>query len=177
VNFLDEFGLCASDKKVTYQWPVTEGRLNTVFGPTTPVDTNKGKSNPQHNAIDLAPVIPGKVGQPIKAMADGVVVFAGDAKDGYGNSVVIQQADGSKSRYSHSDTLIVKAPLTVTAGTVIATMGNTGKSGGVHADVRITDNKGQYIDPLTVLPNIPSTIKVNTLYVNVNPVTGVLTNK
>ena len=61
-------------------------------------------------------------------------------------------------------------------GTNVGTLGNTGKSSGAHVDLRIADPKGNLVDPITILPQRPSSIKVESTVIE-NPETGRLTNK
>ena len=50
----------------------------------------------------------------------------------YGNYVVLKHTDGYFSRYAHLDSIAVKKGQTVSEGTVLGVMGNTGNSSGRH---------------------------------------------
>ena len=51
---------------------------------------------------------------------------------GYGREIVVDHGFGYKTRYAHLHTMLVKAGDVVKRGDQIGTMGNTGKSKGVH---------------------------------------------
>jgi murein DD-endopeptidase MepM/ murein hydrolase activator NlpD len=81
-------------------------------------------------------------GTPILAVADGLVVFAGDVGGGYGNLIIIEHTvDGAAvfSAYAHMwDTGIhVTTGQSVTAGQQIAAVGSNGKSTGAHLHLEI----------------------------------------
>ncbi len=65
-------------------------------------------------------------GTPVRAAADGVVAYAGDAIPGFGNLVLIKHADGWVSAYGHNETLLVARGARVTRGQIIARSGATG---------------------------------------------------
>src|SRR4051794_15838655 len=58
-------------------WPVEEIKINRGFHPA---------SDPRHAGIDLG----GKMGLPIFAAHEGVVVYAGHEFQGYGNMVIVE---------------------------------------------------------------------------------------
>lgn len=94
-----------------------------------------------HKAIDLA----ADRGTPIFAVAAGNVTFAG--WDGeYGYCVVIQHANGIKTRYAHANALCVSAGATVAQGDMIATVGSTGLSTGNHLHFEVIVN-GTRVNP------------------------------
>ncbi|MFO7270419.1 peptidoglycan DD-metalloendopeptidase family protein [Sphaerobacter thermophilus] len=120
-------------------WPV-HGEVTSHFGPRQflPGETH-------HNGIDIA--VP--EGTPVRATADGVVIFAGNT-DSYGNRVEIQHADGTVTLYAHNAELTVQPGQTVRKGEVIALAGSTGASTGPHVHYEIRRD-GQAIDPWTFL--------------------------
>ncbi|MFE9653697.1 M23 family metallopeptidase [Micromonospora sp. NPDC006431] len=81
-----------------------------------------------HAGIDFA--MP--AGTPIHAAAGGTVVKAGDAGDGYGNSVFIDHHNGYLTHYGHQSRLIVSVGDKVSAGQVIGYEGATGDATGPH---------------------------------------------
>ena len=94
-----------------------------------------------HKAIDLS----ADKGTPIFAAAAGTVTFAG--WDGeYGYNVVIQHANGMKTRYAHANALCVSAGTTVAQGDMIATVGSTGRSTGNHLHFEVIVN-GTRVNP------------------------------
>ena len=67
-------------------------------------------------------------GEPLYALADGVVSVPPYASHSYGNYVVIRHRDGTTSIYAHLGEVNVKRG-PVTAGTLIGTVGCSGTSG------------------------------------------------
>jgi murein DD-endopeptidase MepM/ murein hydrolase activator NlpD len=96
-----------------------------------------------HSGIDIA----NKIGTPIKAVADGVVVESGPAS-GFGLWVRIRHADGTITVYGHVDRTLVREGQQVQAGQQIATMGNRGISTGPHLHFEVWDPDGTKINPL-----------------------------
>jgi lipoprotein NlpD len=93
--------------------------------------------------------IGGAVGTPIKAAAAGQVVYAGNALRGYGNLVIIKHNDDYLSAYAHNHRLLVKERDSVSAGQLIAEMGNTDADRvQLHFEIRF---RGQSVDPLKYL--------------------------
>ncbi len=100
-----------------------------------------------HGGVD----IPGPVGTPIYATADGIVGRA-ERAGGYGNMVEINHGKGIATRYGHLSKILV-APFTrVRRGQLIALMGSTGRSTGphLHYEVRID---GAAVNPTPFLLN------------------------
>ena len=94
-----------------------------------------------HKAIDLA----ADRGTPIFAVAAGTVTYAGWDGD-YGYNVVIQHANGIKTRYAHANALCVSTGATVAQGDMIATVGSTGWSTGNHLHFEVIVN-GTRVNP------------------------------
>ena len=87
------------------------------------------------------------VGQPVGAIADGVINFAGMAGHS-GLLVAIDHADGMQSLYAHLNATESKPGTQVRSGEVIGACGNTGRSTAPHLHLSIKQN-GQFIDPTT----------------------------
>lgn len=87
------------------------------------------------------------VGQPVGAIADGVINFAGMAGHS-GLLVAIDHADGMQSLYAHLNATDMQAGKQVRAGDVIGACGNTGRSTGPHLHLGLKQH-GQFIDPTT----------------------------
>ena len=126
---------------IELQLPVT-GRITSQFG--TRRDPIHGHRR-FHRGLDIA----APRGTPIEAAAEGTVVFAGRQR-GYGNMVIIEHADGRRTRYAHAQTLQVQAGETVEAGQEIATVGSTGRATGPHVHFEVIED-GKRVNPLTVL--------------------------
>ena len=94
-----------------------------------------------HSGVD----IPGPVGTPIYATADGVVSRAGWAS-GYGNLVQITHGSGMETRYGHMSKLLVSPNSSVKRGQIIGLMGSTGRSTGSHLHFEVRLN-GVAVNP------------------------------
>lgn len=84
-------------------------------------------------------------GSDVRAVADGVVVFA-DWLRGYGNLLIIDHDDGFLSIYGNNQTLLAEAGQKVTAGKSVATVGTSGglPESGLYFELR---HRGQAFDP------------------------------
>ncbi len=100
-------------------------RLSSLFGYRT--DPVYG-SRRMHQGIDLS----GNRGEPIYSAGNGTVVEVRRNFFGYGREIVVDHGFGYKTRYAHLQEMLVKVGDEVKRGEQIATMGNTGKSVGVH---------------------------------------------
>jgi lipoprotein NlpD len=117
----------------TWQWPA-EGRVIRKFSSTV------------HKGIDIA----GKRGDPVKAVADGKVVYAGTGIVGFGELLIVKHNDIYLSAYGHNDRLLVAEGQTVRAGQKIAEKGSTGTDiVKLHFEIR---KEGKPVDPLRLLP-------------------------
>jgi len=82
-----------------------------------------------HNGIDFA----AKIGDPVKAAADGVVVAIGnDGKYAYGKWLAIDHQNGLTTLYAHFSGYAVSVGQKVKQGQIIGYAGNTGFSTGPH---------------------------------------------
>ena len=100
-----------------------------------------------HTGLDIA--APG--GTPIKAAADGTVIFSGYS-GGYGYVVKMDNGNGVETYYGHCRALYVSTGDEVEAGDVIAAVGSTGNSTGnhLHFEVRVD---GEVVNPQNYLYN------------------------
>ncbi|MBB6381071.1 murein DD-endopeptidase MepM/ murein hydrolase activator NlpD [Pseudonocardia eucalypti] len=96
-----------------------------------------------HYGIDLA----NKIGTPIYAVTDGIVVDSGPAS-GFGLWVRVLHPSGFTSVYGHINRSLVREGQRVKAGQQIAEMGNRGQSTGPHLHLEIWDALGRKINPL-----------------------------
>ncbi|MEU7804423.1 M23 family metallopeptidase [Micromonospora arborensis] len=96
-----------------------------------------------HAGIDLA--LPS--GTPIRAAAAGTVIQAGDASDGYGNSVFIDHGNGYLTHYAHQSRIAVTVGQKVKAGQVIGYEGATGDATGPHLHFEVHQGMWNQIDP------------------------------
>jgi len=99
-----------------------------LFPPVTGTISEPYNVKEKHYAVDI--VVPKDT--PIKATADGVVVFA-EWTAGTGHVIILEHSYGLISVYKHNATLTKSQGDLVKAGEVIATSGNTGElSTGPH---------------------------------------------
>ncbi|GAB2544634.1 hypothetical protein GCM10027065_15240 [Rhodanobacter koreensis] len=120
---------------VNWRWPA-EGSLISRF--------RSGDAIP---GIEIA----GKQGDPVRAAADGVVVYSGNGLVGYGELVIIKHNDSFLSAYGHNSKRLVKEGQRVSAGQQIAEMGSTGASRN-ELEFQIRKD-GNPVDPLGYLPS------------------------
>lgn len=114
-----------------------------------PADGQLGKRFQSGDAIPGIEVL-GKAGDPIRAAADGVVVYSGNGLVGYGELIIIKHSDSFLSAYGHNRKRLVKEGQRVTAGQQIAEMGATGAS---RDELQFQIRKdGNPVDPLGYLP-------------------------
>lgn len=115
-----------------------------------PADGSLGKRFQSGDAIPGIEVY-GKSGDPIRAAADGVVVYSGNGLVGYGELVIIKHNDSFLSAYGHNRKRLVKEGQRVSAGQQIAEMGSTGAS---RDELQFQIRKdGNPVDPLSYLPS------------------------
>jgi murein DD-endopeptidase MepM/ murein hydrolase activator NlpD len=114
---------------VVYRVPVDAPVADPFRPPATPY-------GPGNRGIDFATT----AGQPVLAMADGVVVFAGQV--GGTLHVVVRHADGVRTSYSFLAVVLVSVGQPVLSGTPV------GRAGiDVHVGARVGD---EYIDPASL---------------------------
>jgi lipoprotein NlpD len=119
---------------VSWRWPA-DGTLIKKF--------QSGDAIP---GIELA----GKAGDPVRAAADGVVVYSGNGLVGYGELIIIKHNDDFLSAYGHNRKRLVKEGQRVSAGQLIAEMGSTGAPRDeLQFQIR---RDGNPVDPLDYLP-------------------------
>lgn len=115
----------------------TVGRLTSAAGP---------RWGGRHEGADIA----NRVGTPIYAVTDGVVVDSGPAS-GFGLWVRLAHPGGWTSVYGHIDRGLVEVGQRVRAGQKIALMGNRGQSTGPHLHLEVWDGAGRKVDPVAWL--------------------------
>lgn len=119
-----------------FMWPVA-APISSYFGP---------RWGRNHAGVDLA----ANTGVPIQAARAGTVVLAGTVS-GYGETVILEHTDGTRTLYAHCSRLLVRAGQSVKQGDRIAEVGSTGQSTGPHLHFEIIVN-GKPRDPLLYLP-------------------------
>lgn len=118
-----------------WRWPA-DGSLVGRFTP----------GEPTRQGIDIA----GSEGAPVRAAADGTVVYSGAGLVGYGELVIIKHSDQWLSAYGHNRRRLVNEGQLVKAGEPIAEMGHSGAPRDMlHFEIRYA---GKPVDPLLYLP-------------------------
>jgi septal ring factor EnvC (AmiA/AmiB activator) len=97
-------------------WPVS-GSLLAGFGATMP--DGRGSDGL---------LIAASAGTPVKAVADGSVVYA-EWMTGYGLLLIVDHGNGYMSLYAHNDALLKDVGASVKRGDTLATVGNSGGQG------------------------------------------------
>ena len=130
--------------------PVTSGYyMRPAAGiVTSPYGSRKGGFHP---GVDIGNVR----GTPIVAAASGVVVqVISGCKEGarscggrYGNHIVIEHPNGTKTRYAHLSKTSVSVGQEVSQGQKIGALGNTGSSTGPHLHFEIEKENGSKMRP------------------------------
>lgn len=114
-----------------FLWPVPgHYKITCNFGDADP-------SGRKHNGMDISGNQ--KIGADIIAAGKGKVITAYWNHSSYGNYVVIDHGNGTKTLYAHCSALYVQAGQEVEAGTVIAALGSTGYSTGPHLHFEVLD--------------------------------------
>jgi len=100
-----------------------------------------------HPAID----VDGDEGDPVYAVDNGVVVYAGWNNWGYGNMVVINHGNGWQTLYAHLSAIYVSCGQSVWQTNIIGAIGTTGNSSGPHLHFEMMYN-GAKVNPHNYLP-------------------------
>jgi len=124
-----------------WRWPV-RGQVNSGYGSRASPWLAKSEF---HRGLDIG----APVGTPVKSPGPGTVVFAGVNAE-YGQTVIIDHGNETKSLYGHLSRLSVAVNEKVQRGEVIALTGNTGRSSGPHLHYEI-QVKGQAVNPTSYL--------------------------
>lgn len=120
---------------IGWRWPADGTLVNRFIA-----------GDPTRQGIDIA----GAGGAPVRAAADGTVVYSGSGLVGYGELVIIKHTDAWLSAYGHNRKRLVNEGQLVKAGEQIAEMGRSGASRDMlHFEIRYN---GKPVDPLTYLP-------------------------
>jgi murein DD-endopeptidase MepM/ murein hydrolase activator NlpD len=123
---------------VSFIWPV-RGPITSPFGMRTDPVTGRYAL---HSGIDIGV----DYGTPIRAAADGLIIYVG-WYGGYGNLITIDNGDSYSTLYAHCSAMYVSVNQRVQRGQVIGAVGATGYATGPHLHFEIRKN-GVPIDPL-----------------------------
>jgi len=118
-------------------WPIS-GSLLTAYGGKLP----DGRSS-------TGIMIGAPAGTPVKAVADGTVVFA-EWMTGYGMLLIVDHGNGYMSLYAHNDGLLKSVGSSVRRGDTVASVGSSGGQGrsGLYFELR---QNGTPVNPTTWL--------------------------
>jgi len=100
-----------------------------------------------HEGLDIA----NRVGTPVIAPANGLVIFTG-RKGGFGNLIIIDHGHGITTRFGHLSKILVKVGQHVKRGEKIGEIGNTGRSTGPHLHYEVRLN-GVPVNPRRYILN------------------------
>jgi lipoprotein NlpD len=121
---------------INWAWP-SNGRILARFE----------ESSVDKKGIDFD----GNKGDPVKAAADGQIVYAGSGLLRYGDLIIIKHNDKFLSAYAHNDKILVKEGAFVKQGDVIAELGSSGIDRNMlHFEIRV---EGTPVDPMQHLPS------------------------
>ena len=124
--------------------PIVQGWMSSPFGER--VDPISGKKA-WHEGMDFA----GAEGSDVVAVANGVVVFAGQ-RSGYGKMIEISHGADLRTRYGHHQEVLVHAGQSVKRGDVIGLMGSSGRSTGPHVHFEVLKEGNLSIPPSMSAP-------------------------
>jgi murein DD-endopeptidase MepM/ murein hydrolase activator NlpD len=125
----------------TLRFPVDKGHIVRAFG--------SGMAG-YHQAIDIG----GELGLSVRAAGAGIVGYAGDAINGYGNLIILLHPGGFITTYAHNQKNLVVAGQKVARNSVIAKLGSTGRSKGPHVHFELLF-AGKNCDPMPIFRPAP----------------------
>ena len=100
----------------------------------------------RHKALDIAV----KIGTPVRAVDNGIVVKSGYSTVGYGGRIIIDHQIDYTTHYAHLTQALVEEGDVVQKGQIIGYVGSTGNSTGPHLHFELRDF-GNLIDPRPLL--------------------------
>jgi lipoprotein NlpD len=94
-------------------------------------------------------LVPGRLGQEVRAASAGRVVYTGSGLRGYGNLIIVKHADNLLSAYAHNREMQVHEGQELAAGQVIAHMGvDAQQAPNLYFEIR---QNGRPVNPLAFL--------------------------
>nr|WP_232518538.1 peptidoglycan DD-metalloendopeptidase family protein [Lysobacter enzymogenes] len=123
------------DSGIRWRWPADGPLLGRFVA-----------NEPTKQGVDIG----GAPGTPVRAAADGVVVYSGTGLVGYGELIIVKHNEQWLSAYGHNRKRLVNEGQLVKAGEQIAEMGRSGAARDqLHFEVRYN---AKPVDPLLYLP-------------------------
>jgi murein DD-endopeptidase MepM/ murein hydrolase activator NlpD len=120
------------------RFELAPGSVTSDFGWRRDPFTGRSKF---HRGIDIKAAY----GEEIQAAGDGRVVFSGEQK-GYGTTIVLEHANGVRTRYAHLSAAVVQEGDQVGAGQVLGRAGKSGRATGTHLHFEVVAD-GKHVDP------------------------------
>lgn len=120
-------------------WPVVRGLFSRGFGFVRRDEIRHRR----HNGVDIV----AEEGAHIRAVNDGLVVYADNGVSGYGNLLVIVHADGTSTFYAHCRAIYAAPGQLVARGQVVGEVGATGLPVVAHLHFEWR-RKGRPMDPM-----------------------------
>ncbi|MDQ6958747.1 MAG: M23 family metallopeptidase [Mariprofundaceae bacterium] len=122
---------------VRLSWPV-RGKVTSKFG---------RRHGRPHDGIDIS--VP--EGTPVRAAAEGDVVYSSRRLTGYGNLIIIRHTHDMFTAYAHNQSNLVRRGTHVKRGEIIARAGRTGHASGPHVHFEVRRGPTP-VNPLVYLP-------------------------
>jgi murein DD-endopeptidase MepM/ murein hydrolase activator NlpD len=122
-------------------------KLTSEFGDRSDPFVNKAAL---HSGVDFS----APIGTPVLSTANGIITKAVLNDVGYGNFVEVTHAQGVITKYAHLDQILVSKDDKVGKGSLIGTVGNTGRSTGSHLHFEVLVNNTP-VDPMSVISPYP----------------------
>ncbi|QQP96201.1 peptidoglycan DD-metalloendopeptidase family protein [Lysobacter enzymogenes] len=123
------------DSGIRWRWPADGPLLGRFVA-----------NEPTKQGVDIG----GAPGSPVRAAADGVVVYSGTGLVGYGELIIVKHNEQWLSAYGHNRKRLVNEGQLVKSGQQIAEMGRSGAARDqLHFEVRYN---AKPVDPLLYLP-------------------------
>lgn len=119
----DEQSTPLSPSASFFAWPL-QGRVSRG------VEYDEGH---RHNGIDIVAA----QGTPVRAAADGKVVFSGWGPSGYGRMVIVQHPQGMVTIYAHNEQNYARNGEYVRQGDQVAAVGKSGRASTYHLHFEI----------------------------------------
>ncbi|MDP9249390.1 MAG: M23 family metallopeptidase [bacterium] len=102
---------------------------------------SQGPHGPGGRGIDMA----APTGTPIVAAASGTVILSrGGYSGGYGEMIIVQHSNGTKTLYAHMSKRVATTGAKVSQGETIGYVGSTGRSTGPHLHFEVQGAKNPF---------------------------------
>ena len=131
------------DKKYYEALPQLKNLVDYFINPVPTGHKTQGLHGPGKRGIDIG----APKGTPIYAAASGTVSLAHTGwSGGYGNMVILEHPNGTKTLYGHMTKIITYTGAHVEQGEVIGLVGSTGRSTGPHLHFEVFSARNPGVD-------------------------------